>query len=591
MKMKKNLTGYPSIDKTHEENLSYMKKNPIIPDMSISNAITLINMFNLNGEAVDMVKSSFSYAEMERDKMIVARALKEFGVKKGDIITVCMNNTYQAIVVFLAANTIGAVTTFLNYRASDDEVKHYLNEFSSRVFFNYDKDAEYNSRIKESTKLETIVTLSKSDLYNKKIGNTNESKTFGYNDFVSYDDLKSIAAFFKQPFNVLYGGKNDALLLYTSGTSGAPKTVVLTNENVLANGIYCKNTINLPQSRNERCLSFVPFKYPYGFATSVLLTFLCGRSVVLTPEGLNKENAKDILKNINYYYGSPALADQLINITPENFDLSAGHAFVTGGDFFTDKDREKSTEFFHKHNNDHIEFNEGAGNAETVATWSSSVGNKYKPGTVGKILTGTSPMIVDPETMEEKKYNEEGTLLIAGKHVFSGYYNNREATEKEFVYRNGKKYFNTRTTGSLDEEGYFTLTGRESRFYILSDGNKVYCEKVQKFLNLIDVVDSCVVVEKPNSETRFENKAYIVLKDGIEPSEDIKQYIFDMCKREMINSKNEVCSLSPFEIPSSLEFVEKIQLTEADKIDFTYYQEKAKEEYESHTSSVLNLKI
>lgn len=586
----KELTGYPSIDKTHEKGYSYFKLNPFIPDLSIANAVDLINAFNGKQDAVDSIHLTANYKELRKSSDMLAKSFVELGIKQGDIITVCMDNTYQAIITFLAANKIGAITTFLNYRASKSEIKDYLNLFESPLFVNFDKDREYNEEIKRDTKVRNIITLDKNDLYNKDFNQKKDNVLYGYDDFISFNDLGAISTYQKGLLNKLYGKKQDALLLYTSGSSGNPKTVLLTNENVIANGMYCKSTINLPQNKNERCLSFVPFKYPYGFATSVLLTFLCGRTVVIAPEGLTRENASEVLRDINYYYGSPALVDVLAKTVPDGIDLSSGHTFVTGGDFWTDKTEEVANDFFRKHNNDRMIYCNGAGNAETVATWSSSVGTPIRKGTVGKILVGSDPIVVDNQTMKEVKYNEEGTLLISGKHVFKGYYNEPELTEKEMVEINGKRYYNTRTMGRLDEDGYFKLTGRESRFYILNDGNKVYCEKIQNFISLIDIVLSCVVVPKPNDETRYSGKAYIVLRDGINQSDEVKEYILEQCKREYILPNGEKKSISPFEIPLDIEFVDSIKLTDADKIDYKYYEKDAQEEYINGKNKSLELK-
>ncbi len=582
-------TGYPSIDKTHEKGYSYFQLHPFIPNMSIVNAVELINFFNGKQDAVDSIKLSVNYKELIKNSEIVARAFKELGVKAGDVVTICMENSYQAILAFLAANKIGAITTFLNYKESPHEIKKYLNLFESPVFINYNKDEAYNEDIKKDTKVKTIITLSEKDLYKKKFNEKDENKKYGYSDFITFNDLKTISEYKKGLINTLYGKNQDALLLYTSGSSGNPKTVLLTNENVIANGMYCKSTINLPQNKNERCLTFVPFKYPYGFATSVLLTFLCGRTVVVSPEGLTKENAASLLKDVNYYYGSPALIDTLIRTVPDGIDLSNGHTFVTGGDFWTEKTEQAANEFFRKHNNNKMIYCNGAGNAETVATWSSSVGTPIKKGTVGKILVGSDPMVVNSDTMEEVKYGEEGTLLISGKHVFKGYYKDKDLTEKEMVTINGKRYYNTRTVGSLDEDRYFKLTGRESRFYILNDGNKVYCEKIQNFISLIDVVRACVVVPKPNDETRFSGKAYIVLKEGITPDENLKEYIINECSKEYILPNGDKKSLASFEVPLDIEFVNEIRHTDADKIDFKYYEKDAEEEYNNGNNHLLRL--
>lgn len=575
----KKYTGYPSIDKLHDLGFNYSQRHPIIPNLSVVNAIRMINAFNKNDDAVDNLGFKVTYGEMLKDASVIAKTLKELGIKKGDIITVCMNNSYQALTIFLASNQIGAITTYLNHKASQDEIKYYLNLFESPVYFNYDTTEEENQNIKNETKVKYIVTLKKEDLYKKNF-NINTQNNIGYSNFISYNDLGLISNYYKFPYNTIYSGKDDALLLYTSGSTGIPKIVELTNENIMASGIYIKNTINLPQTRQDRCLSFVPFKYPYGFCTSVLLTLLCGRVVVLTPEGLNRNNVSQILPDIGYYYGSPALLDVLRNIVPNDVDLSKNHTFVTGGDFFTEKAEKNGCDFFKAHNNENIIFCNGAGNAETAATWSSAVGTKVKPGTVGRILIGSEPIVVDPTTLKEVKYHEEGTLLISGKHVFKGYYKDKELTDKELIYINGKKYYNTRTIGYLDEERFFTLTGRESRFYIQNDGNKVYCEKIQNILTLINGVKSAVVVAKPDDLMRFSGKAYIVLEEGYMPDENMRNQIFNKLQNELSDASGKKYSLSQFEIPSSIEFVKNIKLTDADKVDYAYYESLAEEEYE-----------
>ena len=127
--------------------------------------------------------------------------------------------------------------------------------------------------------------------------------------------------------------------------------------------------------------------------------------------------------------------------------------------------------------------------------------------------------------MKKKKYNEEGLLCVSGEHVFKEYYGMPEETKKAKFEKNGKTYFKTGTLGFIDKDGYFTLTGRDSRFYIMSSLNKVYCDKIQTLLSYIDIINECAVVKVPDEELLYVNKAYIVLKDGIAPTEETKEYI------------------------------------------------------------------
>ena len=212
-----------------------------------------------------------------------------------------------------------------------------------------------------------------------------------------------------------------------------------------------------------------------------------------------------------------------------------------------------------------------------------AVGSIIKPDTVGKVLVGTKAIIVNPDTMEELKYGEEGMLCIAGGHVFDRYYNDYEKThDSKFIYK-GVEYFKTGTMGILNTDGYFTLTGRSSRYYIRSDLNKVYLEHIQNIMSLIDVIDSCCVVQKPDKDLLFTNKAYVVLKDGVLPTKEISDYIINMCYRPLYNSvTNETMQLKLFEVPESITFLDKLPLTEADKVDYKLLEKMALEECEEY---------
>ncbi len=573
----KNMTGYPSVDNLHNKDYSFFDRNPIIPNMSIYNAINLLSTFYRKEEAVDCLDLIVSYDQMLKDAVTLSKTFKELGVKKGDIISVSMPNFYQGVITYLAASRIGAVTTFINSMSSIEEVLGYLNEFESRLFINYDKDNLYNEKIKNNSKVKNIITLNKNEINTKNYSNiiTNAN---GYNDDLTFNDIGAIANYYKKPIYTMYGGKEDSLILFTSGSTGNPKSVVLTNENILASGIYMKNTGKIKTKVGERCLVCVPFTYPYGFATSTIMSLICGRVAILAPD-LSKDNIRYYLsKNPNYVFGSPALLELIKRNTLASDDLSSIHTFVSGGDFLSPTQNDDGVKFFKEHNGDAIICN-GSGNAETVGTNTMAVGSVNKPDTVGRVLVGTKAIVVNPNTMEELKYNEEGMLCISGKHVFKGYYNDEVKTnDTKFIYK-GNEYYKTGNIGMLDEEGYFKLTGRSSRYYIRSDLNKVYLEHIQNVISLIDVVESVCVVKKPDKDLLFTNKAYVVLKDGIMPTKEVSDYIINMCYSPIVNPvTKETIQLKPFEVPESVSFLEELPKTKADKVDYRYLEELASEE-------------
>lgn len=572
-----NFTGYPSIDNIHNKDYSFFDRNPIIPDMSIYNTINMLSTFYRKEEAIDCLDLNVNYDEMINDTVLLSKTFKELGIKKGDIISVSMPNFYQGVIVYLAANRIGAVTTFINSMSSIEEVLGYLNEFESSLFINFDKDSVYNKKIKDNSKVKNIITLNKDEINTKNYGNITSSAN-GYRDDLSFSDIGSIAKYYKRPIYTLYGGKEDSLILFTSGSTGNPKSVVLTNQNILASGIYMKNTGRIKAKVGERCLVCVPFSYPYGFATSTIMSLICGRVAVLAPT-LSKDNIRYYLsKNPNYVFGSPALLELIKRNVKDSDDLSIIHTFVSGGDFLTVNQNKAGVEFFRKHGAETIICN-GSGNAETVGTNTMAVGSINKPETVGRVLVGTKAIVVNPDTLEEVKYGEEGMLCISGKHVFKGYYKNEDMSrETKFVYK-GIEYYKTGNMGILDTDGYFTLTGRSSRYYIRSDLNKVYLEHIQNVISLIDVVDSCCVVPKEDKDLLFTNKAYVVLKDGVLPSLEVSDYIMNMCYKPLYNSvTGEMVQLKPFEVPESITFLDVLPRTKADKVDYTFLENMAKNE-------------
>lgn len=577
-------TGYSSIDKKHNDGKSFFKKNQIIPSMSIYNMLGMISSFYRDAIAVDCLDLRVSYQELLDTADILARSFKELGIKKGDIVVASMPNYFQAIAVYLASNKIGAITSFLNPGCTKEEIKHYLNEFESPLYVNYDKNNEYNEDIKKDTKIRQIITLNKEHV-NIKTFNEIKKGDIGYNDFLSFNDMKLIADYYRGFINPIQSGKNDSLILFTSGSTGNPKSVVLTNQNIIASGLYMKNTGNIVIKKGEKCLICVPFSYPYGFATSTIMSLICGREAILTP-GMDINTVDYFMKkNPNYIFGSPAVLELIMRATSDNMDLSSAHSFISGGDFLSPSKAEEAIEWFKKHNSN-IEMFNGSGNAETAGASTIAVGSPIKRDTVGKVLVGSSAAMLKigddgklQKPYEEIKYGEEGILCIGGKHVFKEYYNDSKLTAENMAEYNGKKYMITGAVGFLDEEGYFHMTGRASRFYIKADSNKVYLEHLQIIMNSLDIVDECVAVKRPNDEELYDTKVFVKLKNGIEPSEELKNYIY--LSLDGLTPNDSTRPLKSFEMPASIEFVDEIRrIQDSEKLDFRYYEIEAQKEIE-----------
>lgn len=582
----KKFTGYASIDKPQNIGYSFFKQHPIIPNMDIYNCIKFLNTFYKEKKAIDCLDLSVNYEMLIKDAVVISKALKELGIKKGQIISISMPNFYQAVVSFLACNRIGAIATFLNPVASFEEIADYLNLFESPILINYDKTEEENLKYRKNTNVKYIITLNKENVCNVSL---NSSCNLNKNEhLINFNGLEQLAYFQKKGI-FINSSKTDALILFTSGTTGKPKSVVLTNENIIAAGTYLKNSSRIKSLNGNSTLVCVPFMYPYGFATSTLMTLMSSKTAILAPNMSKDTISYYLQKNPNIIFGSPALLDLIMKNIPDNQDLSSIKTYISGGDFLSPSHAKRGLAFFKKHGAINVEIGNGSGNAETVSCGTNPVGIEIRPETAGKILVGTDAMIVDPDTMEEKKYNEEGLLCVSGKHVFKQYYKDIDKTNDAKFERNGKVYFKTGTMGFIDKQGYFTVTGRQSRFYIISTLNKVYCDHIQSIICDINYIEDCAIVKVPDDDMLYVNKAYIVLRKPID--EQIKEKLIEDLRNPIENSKHESKQLKWYEIPKYIEFVDELPRKQGtEKIDYSYLEQDAINKLEEGRQKVKSIK-
>ncbi len=576
--MKKELTGYPSIDLPQSVDATFLEKNPFIPSMDIVTILKLLSSKNKDLPAIDSDELKASYKELIADAHKLSLGFRELGVRKGDIITISLPSNYQALLCFFALNEIGAITTYIDNYASEVEVLNYLSKYQSPILINFNKSKEYNEKIKDKSNVRYIVTL-KNDLRNSKYFNYDYN--LNQSDFeLNFHTIGSLAKFQKNRIHLPNKGNDDALISYTSGSTGQPKAVVLTNKNILAAEMYAGNTSHTENITATKTMITVPFRYPYGFVTSLLTSLLWGKLAILTPKWDIDTIVYYFRKNPNIIFGSPAALEMMMRHLPEDMDLSQISHFISGGDFLTLKHANRAYDFFKKHNNTTVEIGNGCGNAETVSIGSTPVGVPLKQSTAGKILVGTIPLVIDKDitddkpinngnNLEEKKYGEVGELCLAGDFVFKEYFGDKERTECAKFKRNGKTFFRTGTLGFVDKDGYFTPVNRKSRFFIISRSYKVYLDNVQRIIGAsYNGIADIACVKVPDENELYAVKAYIVLKNGVIPNEDTERAIIDSLLVPVnINGKLE--QLKDYEMPKYIEFVSELpRIPGAEKINY-----------------------
>lgn len=587
-KLKGTKIGYASIDLPQSSNATFSEKHPFVPSVDFVSILKLKSKGNRNHMAIDCDSLHATYQQLIDDSHQLYLAYKKLGVKKGDIVTVSLPSNYQAITTFLALNELGAVTTFIDTYASEEEITGYLKKYNSPLFINYNKSEDDNERIKEMSGVNKIVTLYESKKDKRTI---NEPYNYDENDsFIDFHTLGNVAKLEKDSFHLPNKGSDTALILYTSGSSGQPKSVELTNENILSAQIYAGNTSHTENITGKKTMTCVPLRYPYGMVTSLLTSLLWGKEAIMTPEWDTNTVQYYFDKKPNIIFGSPAVLELAMKYKPKDGDTSFITHFISGGDFMTDKLYNRAKKYYSKFNNNHVEILNGFGNAENVSLGSTPVGVKYKHGSAGKLLVGTRGLvidanipddmpIVDGDALEEKKYGQIGELCISGKNIFKRYIGEDYKTECAKFIRDGRVYFRTGTLGYLDDEGYFFPSDRKSRFYIRSTGHKVYLDNVQRIATeMDDRIQECAAVGIPHDEELFVNVLYVVLKDGIEPTEELKRELND----KFVLGVQGVDRFKEYEIPRYIEFVPEIpKISGAEKNDYKLLESQAKDKYYS----------
>lgn len=582
---KERFTGYPSLDLPQAVDSKYFEKNPIIPSIDMITILKLLSRKNRDSKAIDCNELHATYQELIDDSHKLSLAYRELGIRKGDIVTLSLPSNYQAITSFFALNEIGAITTFIDTYASDAEVLSYLNNYESPVLINFNKTKEQNEFIKKNSKVKNIITLD-SKLTNLRDIDS-DYKNNNSEEFLDFHTLGSLSKYQKNRLHLPNRGSDDSLILYTSGSTGQPKSVVLTNKNILSAQMYAGNTSHTENITATKTMTCVPLRYPYGMVTSLLTSLLWGKEAIMTPNWDSKSVEYYYKKQPNIIFGSPAVLDLTMKFLPKDMDLSQISHFISGGDFLTVEHASHAYDFFKKHNNTTVEVGNGCGNAETVSIGSTPVGVPLKQSTAGKILVGTTPLIIDKDIpdnvpiedgnkLEEKKYNQVGELCLSGDYVFKEYYGEPEKTKCAKFVRNGKTFFRTGTLGFIDEEGYFTPTDRKSRFFIRSTGHKVYLDNVQRIIGAsCDKIMDVATVKVPDSEELYVTKAYVVLKDGVTPDDDTRRLIFDSLLMP-INNNGKLEQLKEYEIPREIEFVDELPRKEGtEKINYTLLEQMA----------------
>ena len=520
--------------------------------------------------AFDFMGRPTTYRQMVHEIERCAKALKTIGVRENDKVTIAMPNCPQAIYMFYAVNLVGAVANMIHPLSAEKEIEFYLNESESVTAITLDQFYGKFEAIRENTKVVNIIIASVKDALSqplragymltegrkiKKI--PKDAPVIRWREFMRLSEC----CFYK--YRVERKSDDPAVILYSGGTTGTTKGIVLTNKNFNALGeqVMAAN----PMFRiGDKMLAAMPLFHGFGLGVCIHTMLSQGGRCILVPRFTAKSYAKDIVKyRCNFIAGVPTLYEALLRLpSMDGADLSCLKGVFSGGDSLSIELKKKFDTFLYDHKAV-IQVREGYGTTETVTACCLTPPHMFKEGSIGLPFPDTYIKIVEPDTDRELPYGEEGEILLAGPTVMKEYMKHPDETAKTLrTHADGLTWVYTGDLGTMDEEGFVYFKGRAKRM-IISSGYNVYPGQIENILDANEKVQMSCVIGVPDPYKMQKVKAFVKLAKDVPATEETKQELLAYCRK----------NIAKYAMPYDIEFKDDMPKTLVGKVAYRALEE------------------
>ena len=510
------------------------------------------------------VKTTFR--ALKQKILETAAAYTALGVRPGDKVTVCLPNVPQAVFSLYALNYIGAIASMIHPLSAEGEIIFYIKTAGSRFCITLDQFAEKFNEVLKKTDLEKLIITGAEDELNFvkksayrlfiKTKKQKSVKTGGkmilWSDFIKAGKKTVVTAAHKKDVD-------PAVILFSGGTTGVTKGIMLSNLNF--NALACQ-TIEMAHYpvRGAKMLAAMPVFHGFGLGVCIHTMMVAGGTSILVPRFNVKSYAELIMKNHpNFIAGVPTLFEAITrNQYLDKADLSCLKGVFSGGDSLS-VELKKKFDAFLKSRNCSVRIREGYGTTECVTASCLTPYDKEKEGSIGIPYPDTYYMICKPGTTEPCDANEDGEICLRGPSVMLGYLDRPQETADTLrTHADGHVWLHTGDLGFMDEEGFIFFKQRIKRM-IITSGYNVYPSQIE---NIIDghpaVQMSCVIgVKDPYKMQKV--KAFVVLKEGYNPDDTVKNDILEYCKK----------NIAKYAMPYDVEFRSELPKTLVGKVAYT----------------------
>ena len=567
--MSDRLTGYPSIDKPW---LRYYPQENIgmeYPNCNLYDYIWERNKNYQTNNAIEFFGNHITYKKLFEEINNLTDSFWTAGVREGDVVTFIAITSPEIIYSIYALNRLGATCSMLDPRMSDDIILSKIQKTHSRYVILLDIFAE---KLNFLTKMETITlfisTFSKSmPQVVRKNENMNDSNLFG--KCVLWDDLlhnrieraKCASSVPERP----------ALIVYTGGTTGEPKGVVLSNLNVnIVANQYERSGTEIKREHSWQTVAAPFITYTLVYSTHMPLSYgMECKIVIYDPKSIAEQTA-----TIEYTHvaGNPLMWESVIRSEiAKNADFSHLIDPTTGADYMSPQLEMEINSFLSQHGCK-WKMCQGYGLTEVASAASKNLSNEVnKIGSVGIPFIDMTISAFDPESQQELKYGETGEICISGPSVMLGYYDEKKATDEMIrIHPDGRKWLHSGDLGHVDKDGFVFIDGRLKRMFAAHNGSKIFPPYIERVIMECEFVQRCCVVgiNDPNNLSGKIPYAFVVVREGFEERPDlIKKKLEYHCRKK----------LPEYEVPYGWSFIKNMPVTAANKVDYRVLEIQADE--------------
>ncbi|MDH4420698.1 MULTISPECIES: long-chain-fatty-acid--CoA ligase [Bacillus] len=471
-------------------------------------------------KALHFLGKDVTFADFHDKVKRFANYLQRLGIKKGDRVAIMLPNCPQSVIGYYGTLLAGGIVVQTNPLYTERELEYQLHDSGAKVILCLDLVFPRVTNVQNATRLEHVIVTRIADflpfpknlLYpfvQKKqtnlVVNVSESETIHL--------WKSVERESNTDVEVPCDPENDlALLQYTGGTTGFPKGVMLTHKNLVSNTLMGAHWLYNCTEGEEVILGVLPFFHVYGMTAVMNLSIMQGYKMVLIPKFDMKMVFEAIKKHkVTLFPGAPTIYIALLN-SPllKEYDISSIQACISGS---APLPVEVQEEFERVTGGKLVE---GYGLTESSpVTHGNFLWEKRVPGSIGVPWPDTEAIIMSLETGEALPPGEIGEIVVKGPQIMKGYWNKPEETAA--VLQDG--WLHTGDVGYMDEDGFFYVKDRKKDM-IVASGFNVYPREVEEVLYENEKVQEVVTIGVPDPYRGETVKAFVVLKEGAECTEE-----------------------------------------------------------------------